>query len=334
MTHRHLDPPAADETIGSPGGRLREARAIARLGLDEVATRLRLDRRVVEAIERDDYTSLPQPTFVRGYLRSYARLLDLPSGPIVEAYDRLGFTPPGLVPDISSRPETRSTDMPVRLVTYALVASLVLLGVAWWRSEKAPPPTPLDLAGAEPGTEQTHAAPPAPEPPAPVAREAGPGAQSPGVAPSAPATPPAPLPTTQGPTPTPGAPPPTRTGAETVGRPSTTPAPPPVPPAAGPAAAAAPGPVTAGVPPPGAGDGARGLILRLKHDSWVEVYDGGGKRLFFNLAKAGQTLSLTGTPPLRVILGYARDAEVEYNGQPFDATPHTNRDIARFTVGG
>jgi cytoskeleton protein RodZ len=76
------------------------------------------------------------------------------------------------------------------------------------------------------------------------------------------------------------------------------------------------------------------LVLRLKHDSWVEVYDMAGKRLFFNLAKAGQTLALSGTPPFRVILGYARDAEVEYNDAPFDPSPFINKDIARFTVGG
>lgn len=45
-------------------------------------------------------------------------------------------------------------------------------------------------------------------------------------------------------------------------------------------------------------------------------------------------LSLSGTPPFRVILGYARDAQVEYNGALFDHAPFTSRDIARFTVGG
>jgi cytoskeleton protein RodZ len=74
-------------------------------------------------------------------------------------------------------------------------------------------------------------------------------------------------------------------------------------------------------------------VLRLQHDSWVEVYEQGGKRLFFNLAKSGQTLTLRGTPPYRVILGYAREAEVEYNGAAFDIAPHTSRDVARFTVG-
>ena len=139
-------PGAVEDGSESPGRRLREARTAARLSQDDVAVRLRLDRRVVDALERDDHRSLPEPTFVRGYLRSYARLLGLPAGPIVEAYDREGHTPPGLVADLSRRQEVRSSDPPVRLMTYVVVAALVTLGVLWWRYERTPEPVPLDQA--------------------------------------------------------------------------------------------------------------------------------------------------------------------------------------------
>ena len=103
------------------------------------------------------------------------------------------------------------------------------------------------------------------------------------------------------------------------------------PPGASAASAAAEPLPTAPAVPEG---GPNRLVLRFKHDSWVEVYERGGKRLYFNQAKGGQVLSLSGTPPFRVILGYARDAQVEYNGALFDHAPFTSRDIARFTVGG
>jgi cytoskeleton protein RodZ len=331
MTSRYPDGPgsALEEGGGSPGRRLQEARVAARLTVDEVASRLRLERRVVEALERDDHGSLPEPTFVRGYLRGYARLLDLPPGPIVEAYDRLGFTVPDLVADISSQPEVRSTDVPVRLVTYAIGIGLITLGILWWRSEKAPAPVPLDRfdaqaplsAGPADGTPPRPALAEAPPPP-PAAAEAPGASPAPGSGARPPAPPsPAPLPVASGTSPP--APPAPVTTAAVPGQ------------AAGSPGGPAPAPAMPQVPPRDApGASAPALVLRLKHDSWVEVYDSGGKRLFFNLAKAGQALSLSGSPPFRVILGYARDAEVEYNGAPFDPSPFINKDIARFTVGG
>ena len=313
MTVHPFDiPGAVEDGSESPGRRLREARTAARLSQDDVAVRLRLDRRVVDALERDDHRSLPEPTFVRGYLRSYARLLGLPAGPIVEAYDREGHTPPGLVADLSRRQEVRSSDPPVRLMTYVVVAALVTLGVLWWRYERTPEPVPLDQAGTTPPTALAAPAvtgPAAAPPSAPAASPAVTGTPPPPAA-AVPAV-------AAGTAPTP----PAGTGA----------AAPATPPGASAASAAAEPLPTAPAVPEG---GPNRLVLRFKHDSWVEVYERGGKRLFFNQAKGGQVLSLSGTPPFRVILGYARDAQVEYNGALFDHAPHTSRDIARFTVGG
>ena len=313
MTVHPFDiPGAVEDGSESPGRRLREARTAARLSQDDVAVRLRLDRRVVDALERDDHRSLPEPTFVRGYLRSYARLLGLPAGPIVEAYDREGHTPPGLVADLSRRQEVRSSDPPVRLMTYVVVAALVTLGVLWWRYERTPEPVPLDQAGTTPPTALVAPAvtgPAAAPPSAPAASPAVTGTPPPPAA-AVPAV-------AAGTAPTP----PAGTGA----------AAPATPPGASAASAAAEPLPTAPAVPEG---GPNRLVLRFKHDSWVEVYERGGKRLYFNQAKGGQVLSLSGTPPFRVILGYARDAQVEYNGALFDHAPFTSRDIARFTVGG
>lgn len=306
---------ASELTAGSPGRHLREARESARLSVDEISSRLRLDRRTVEAIERDDYAALPGATFVRGYLQSYARLLGLPPGPIVEAFDRTGVTPPRLVADISTRSrgrQSRSTDLPMRLFTYVLVAALVALGALWWQSETSPPdPLPLELVGpAVPDSAPEAAAGRSPRP-------AGPSAEGFSGAPAGTASPP-------------GGPP----AAPAVGasRPSAAAGPAPLPASpAGTPPAAAPAAEPAPAPPP-AQDVGR-LVVRLTHDSWVEVYDREGKRLYFNLARAGDTLDLRGRPPIRVLLGYSRDAQVEYNGEPFDLKPHSNRDIARFAVG-
>nr|WP_221301399.1 helix-turn-helix domain-containing protein [Pseudoxanthomonas broegbernensis] len=56
---------------------MREARLAAGLGLQEVAARLHMPLRVVEALEQGRWQFIGAPVFVRGQLRSYARLLGI-----------------------------------------------------------------------------------------------------------------------------------------------------------------------------------------------------------------------------------------------------------------
>ena len=61
---------------------LRLAREAAGISVDEVADRLHLDRNVILSIEEGDFEVLGAPVFVKGHLRSYARLLGLPEDEI------------------------------------------------------------------------------------------------------------------------------------------------------------------------------------------------------------------------------------------------------------
>jgi cytoskeleton protein RodZ len=58
------------------------------------------------------------------------------------------------------------------------------------------------------------------------------------------------------------------------------------------------------------------LKLDLTNDSWVEVYDSRGERLFYDVASAGSVQSVSGRGPLRVVLGNAAGVSVEVDGQP------------------
>jgi cytoskeleton protein RodZ len=136
--------PSDTKPLG-PGPRLRQAREGAGLDLEEVAARLHLDPATVEALETNAYAVLPAPTFVRGYLRGYARLVGLASEPLVEEFDSQGLAPPALVADISEGPQARTTDLPVRIATWVILGGLVLLVVMWWRSQNA-----VELGGALP----------------------------------------------------------------------------------------------------------------------------------------------------------------------------------------
>ena len=119
-----------------PGAHLRRAREAANMSVDKVATALLLNAQIIEAIDADSFELLPAPTFVRGYLRGYARVLGLPAGPVLEMYDRRGFEPPPLAPDVVESHQAHTSDVPVRLVTYAVAAVLAVLVGLWWNSQE------------------------------------------------------------------------------------------------------------------------------------------------------------------------------------------------------
>ena len=60
------------------------------------------------------------------------------------------------------------------------------------------------------------------------------------------------------------------------------------------------------------------LRLELSNESWVEVYDSRGERLFYDVAGAGSVQSIAGRPPLRVVLGNAAAVTVQVDGQARD----------------
>lgn len=70
-----------------PGERLREARKARKLDLEAAAAQMNLSVSVIRALESDDYAALPSSTFVKGYIRSYGRLLRLPADELVRAYE-------------------------------------------------------------------------------------------------------------------------------------------------------------------------------------------------------------------------------------------------------
>jgi cytoskeleton protein RodZ len=58
------------------------------------------------------------------------------------------------------------------------------------------------------------------------------------------------------------------------------------------------------------------LTLKFSSDSWVEVYDASGQRLFYDVGAASSAHTVRGPAPMRVILGNASGVALEYNGRP------------------
>jgi cytoskeleton protein RodZ len=75
------------------------------------------------------------------------------------------------------------------------------------------------------------------------------------------------------------------------------------------------------------------LKLQFVADCWTQVTDGGGKVLLSGLKRKGDTVDVNGKPPLTVRLGFARGAQVTYNGQAVDVAPFTSGETARLKLG-
>lgn len=71
------------------GGALNVAREAQGLTIQDVAKQLRLGVKQIEALEADDFATLPEATIVKGFIRNYAKLLKIPSEPLVAAYNEM-----------------------------------------------------------------------------------------------------------------------------------------------------------------------------------------------------------------------------------------------------
>jgi cytoskeleton protein RodZ len=75
------------------------------------------------------------------------------------------------------------------------------------------------------------------------------------------------------------------------------------------------------------------VTLKFAADSWVEIYDVNGERLFYDIGSADSVRSVTGTPPLRVVLGNAPGVALEVNGRAAKVPGSAVQDEgAQFTI--
>ena len=90
MNSREFDTTGSQNSQGAlnAGAVLRDARLLHGLSEVEVATSLRLSPKILEYIETGQFERLPGETFGRGYIRAYARLMNLDPDPLVLEYDR------------------------------------------------------------------------------------------------------------------------------------------------------------------------------------------------------------------------------------------------------
>jgi cytoskeleton protein RodZ len=344
------------------GARLKAGRERLGLTLLQVAEKLHVDASVVEKLEAERFGEFDAPVYVKGHIKRYSELVSENTQELLDAYSA-AIKP--VLPDLTQLPKVsqHATD-PRKLVLPSLVVliAFALVGTVWWvlqnvgklnppvtpqavqTTDEAPTAVPNDAPGA---SDVLPSAATAPTPSSPTAsRDAGSNApnastvraieeapssaaqSAPGGQTSAPAQSSALNSGTAQPQSSATA----RRGTGT--RAGTT---------AGAASsaqitkttklAAATTPAATAPPEPQQRLKSIDLTLKFAADSWAEVYDANGQRLFYDIGSANSSHAVTGTPPLRVVLGNAPGVTVNINGRAAKVPASAvQNDSAQFTI--
>lgn len=282
---------AAEPPVGE---QLRQAREALGLQVGDIAQTLKLGTRQVEALESGDWQHLPGQTFIRGFVRNYARLVQVDSAPLMLQLDAVLEKPADNLAIQDSRPASMPQsggngsrrDRMVVLIGAILVvlASLIYFLI------------PADLGPLHDGVQallnsMSRKEVPAPAPAAPVADPVFP----------------------------PGATPQQIMNPQALAPAETTP-PPPV------AAQADAAPAVSSVAT------APQMRFLFDKESWLEVRDRDNKVVFSQRLAAGTEQVLSGQGPLSLTIGYAPGVRVFWHGQAIDLAPHTKGDVARLVL--
>ena len=286
------------------GSLLREERRNRSLDIREIARLTRLREHFVEAIEQESWDKLPPPVFVRGFIRSYARVLGLDVARVLDLYEQSG---PVEQPEPKPLQEPEPPGRGRRILFLLLLGVLAGVLLYLWQGNPAPdwPGTPT--APTEPAKGDI-------EPPEPPVRERI-GSESPPV----PVEPPAEL---SEPPPEPERPEALETTPEPATSPGETlPAP------------SEPEEITdetasiteAEEPAPPREEAAvqedRGLTIDVAEKTWVQIsIDGGEPRDF--IFQAGSRPGWKGGETYELLIGNAAGVEVHFDG-------HTLKDLGK-----
>jgi cytoskeleton protein RodZ len=288
-----------DTGEASFGATLREAREQRGWSQIDVGARLKLPIRLIERIENDDYAGMTQGVYLRGYLTSYARLLDLP----VERAERIAEQHVEPVPLVATGTTSHSRYLFDRYsvsATYLILTALIVAPAVWLAThggleQNLARNLPLDgaLVALDESLSDTTSA---------TAAESGVATDA-EVARRTIAVDPPPIISSIAPFPAMHASAPTKQeiGAQ---------------------------PVSA----PAAASADHSLTLRLSEESWVEVLDADGERVEYGLLPAGTERSYAASGPLSVHLGNAGGATVLADGKVVELEPFRRANVVRLTV--
>ncbi|MGR7559667.1 cytoskeleton protein RodZ [Klebsiella aerogenes] len=315
------------QEANSTGARLRNAREQLGLSQQAVAERLCLKVSTVRDIEEDKAPADLASTFLRGYIRSYARLVHIPEEELLpmmakQAPIRAAKVAPMQSFSLGKRRKKRDG----WLMSFTWLILFVVIGLSgawWWQDHKAQQEeitsmadqSTSDLNSSDSGSQSipldTSSANNAPDTTAANANSASVDTST-APAPSAPAA-------TSAPVENNAVVAPSQANVDTAAT-----------------APAAPAPTSA-LPTDQANAAttasAQDLVMNFSADCWLEVSDATGKKLFSGLQRKGGNLNLSGQAPYKLKIGAPAAVQIQYLGKPVDLSRfiRTNQ-VARLTL--
>ncbi|HQS38043.1 MAG: hypothetical protein B7Y16_08085 [Methylotenera sp. 24-45-7] len=327
-TNDALQPP-----VQNLGATLQAARLEKKLSQQDVSNSLRYSVKQIDALENNVFDSLPDAMMTRGFIRSYAKYLELDAEPLLAAYrTSLGDDPEKVISVKSSMRPVALTKESQPWLKYILASIVVLLFLLAWMAYVEYMPT--QDATVEPGAQlspvQTYAETtpeslnpslePLPEAALPAAERLSENDTNPVMADNA---------VTQA----------NQTDANqantsqvntnqvnTVAEPSarSLSVAPVVP--ATPAAAISASASSQAVGP------AKNISFTFSGQSWVRVMDMTGKVIYEKLSHSGETETIQAVPPVNIVVGNASDTKLNFSGQEVDLAAKTKNNVARVTL--
>ncbi len=304
MEHEEQGGQLTEESVAVPempavGSQLRQAREAMGLKVADIAKTLKLGQRQVEALENGQWDGLPGTTFIRGFVRNYARLVQLDPVTLVGQLDPVLVKPV----DTLTVPRVRPADMPQfggsparrdRVVVAVGLGAVMLAAALYFL-------LPNDLAALRTDVQSLLDSLARKEEPVPTAPPAS--ANDPVLPPGA--TPQQVL--------NPQAVVPGEASSATV------------------SGASAVSSTDSGSAAPQAVANGQVRFLADK-EAWVEVRDRENKVIFSQRLAAGTEQFVGGQGPLSVVIGYAPGIRLFWHGNNVDLAPHSRGDVARLVL--
>lgn len=283
------------------GTRLKAAREKKGLTILQAAEKMHVDSRILESLEAENFAALGAAVYVKGHMRHYAELVGEQAAELQELYAASTRAAPVDLTRISRVQQDTDVTKLAGPAVVALVA-IAAIGTLWWLvSAPSEKPLPRRLQ------ESAHSGVSTVSGPEPAAAAASPPASVASQAPSMQAS----GPNIRGTVNQPGsdgkaarsAPVSTNTAAAAI------------PSVAKAISQSRPAGASPTVPPATRTKEGQ-LTLKFSSDSWAEVYDASGQRLFYDVGAASSAHTVKGPAPMRVVLGNASGVALEYNGRP------------------
>lgn len=311
---------AAAVPTPSLGAVLRDARIQLGLSVAEVAAQIKFAPRQIEALEADDFKKLPEAAFLRGFVRSYAKILNLDAQTLLAHLPQTKVQVPELVPASVGVPfpVDYSAQKNLIMLGAALLMAVIVAGFAVWHFTtplKHAPVVKVETPVTLPAEMQPIAAPPV----AQVQNIEAPIPEESKMRTSVVAENPIPRKKKAAPAEVIK---PAQSGVP-ARRIST-------------AVKAAPASGIASTTPVGTEALGKISVLHMVFDeqSWAEITDKDGKIISSRIHQPGSEMTVHGHLPLTLVIGNASSSHLYQDGNPVDLVPHTSasNDVARVTL--